>query len=140
MSPQTAAALTGFVGVCLLAGWLAGFRNRAYVAWLGLAFVALGGFLLALAKQKEAQEMGAADPRLALVMKVLLFVWLAAFVISLIVALRETSRRLRELRESHEAAAAGLLEVLRASREADEQSESAGAEGEGEGPSGEDET
>ena len=140
MSPQTAAALTAFVGICLLAGWLSGFRHRSYVGWLGLAFLALGGFLLALAKQKEAQEMGAPDPRWAMAMKVLLFVWLAAFLIALVAAVRETSRRLRELRESHQAAAEGLLEMLRASREADEQSESAEAEGEGEGPAGEDET
>lgn len=140
MSPQTAAALTAFVGICLLAGWLSGFRHRSYVGWLGLAFLALGGFLLALAKQKEAQEMGAADPRWAIAMKVLLFVWLAAFLIALVSAVRETFRRLRELRESHQAAAEGLLEMLRASREADEQSESAGAEDEGEGPAGEDET
>ncbi len=140
MSPQTAAALTGFLGVCLLAGWLAGFRNRSYVGWLGLAFVALGGFLLALAEQKEAREMGAADPRLTVLIKVLLFVWLGAFLLSLIAAVRETVRRLRELRESHQAAADGLLEMLRASREADEQSQSAGAEDEGEGPPGEDET
>jgi hypothetical protein len=136
MSPYTAAGLTAFVGICLLAGWLSGFRNRSYVGWLGLAFVVLAGFLVALGKQKEAQEIGAADARLATVVKVLLFVWLAAFLMALIAAVSETSRRLRELRESHRAAAEGLLEIMRAS---DKREDEAGpAEEEGEGPSGED--
>ncbi len=140
MSPQMAAGLTAFVGVCLIAGWISGFRNRAYVGWLGLAFLALAGFLLALGKHKEAQQTGATDPRLATAVKVLLFAWVAAFVVSMVAAVRETSRRLKELRANHEAAAEGLLEIVRTSKEREARSGPAGAEDEGEGSSGEGET
>ena len=140
MSPQVAAGLTAFVGICLIAGWITGFRNRAYVGWLGLAFLALAAFLLVLGKHKEAQETGAADPRLATAVKVLLLVWVAAFVLSMVAAVRETSRRLKELRASHETAAEGLLEIMQASREHEARPGPAGAEDEGEGASGEDET
>jgi hypothetical protein len=140
MSPQVAAGLTAFVGICLIAGWITGFRNRAYVGWLGLAFLALAGFLLALGKHKEAQETGAADPRLATAVKVLLFVWVAAFLVSMVAAVRETSRRLKELRASHEAAEEGLLEIMRGRQEHETRPGPAGAEDEGEGSSGEDKT
>ena len=135
MTPQFAAGLTGFVGICLIAGWISGFRNRSYVGWLGLAFLALSGFLVALGKVREAQEFGASNPRLGLVAKALFVVWVGAFVLALVAALRETSRRLKDLRTSHEAEAEGFLEIVRATQEKEgealpEKSEEAGSAGE----------
>ena len=53
MSPQLAGGLTALVGMCMVAGWLAAFRNRAYLGLLGLGFLTISGFLLALAKAIE---------------------------------------------------------------------------------------
>jgi MFS family permease len=117
MSPQLAAGLVAFVGICLLAGWFTGFKNRSSVGWLGLAFLGLAGFLMALGKAREAQELGRAAPAMAALARALLIVGVAALLLSAVSAVRETARRLREIKESHEAAAEGLLEVMRAARE-----------------------
>jgi len=137
MSPQLAAGLTGFVGICLIAGWVAGFRNRSYVGWLGLAFLALSGFLVALGKVREAQEFGMSSPRLALLTKLLLLVWIGAFVLAFVAAVRETSQRLKELRASHEAAAEGFLEIVRAAQQ--KEGEAQAEQPAGEGSAGEEE-
>jgi len=131
MSPELIAGLTAFVGLCLVTGWFVGFRNRGYVGWLGVAFIALAGFLLSVARNRQAQELGAVDPRLAILTKVLLFVWLAALVASLGAAIGETRRRLKELKESHQAAAEGFLEAMRAAREGKGNSGMQAGEGEG---------
>jgi ABC-type Fe3+ transport system permease subunit len=126
MTPQLAAGLTAFVGICLLAGWVTGFRNRSYVGLLGLAFIGLSGFLLAAARARAAQEIGRPEPAMATLARVLLFVWLAALLLSAVSAVREAARRLREVRESHEEAAQGLLELVRASRERGEETQPEG--------------
>ena len=128
MTPQLAAGLTAFVGLCLLAGWVTGFRHRAYVGWLGLAFCVLAGFLLALGRVREAEEIGGSDPRMAMLVKVLLFVWVAALMLAAGTAVAETLRRLRELRNGHQEAAEALVEMVRARRELEES--------EGEAPDG----
>ncbi|HUU53389.1 MAG TPA: hypothetical protein VMY87_00585 [Armatimonadota bacterium] len=138
MSPQLAAGLTAFVGACLLAGWVTGFRHRAYVGWLGLAFLVLAGFLLALGSLREAEALGGSDPRMATLVKVLLFVWVGALLLSAAAAVGETARRLRELRASHETAREAFLEMARARREGAEEPEEEGADRPG--PSEEDET
>ncbi len=138
MSPQLAAGLTAFVGVCLLAGWITGFRNRAYVGWLGLAFLALAGFLLALGTLRETEGLGGSDPRMRLLVKVLLVVWVGALLLSAAAAVRETLRRLTELRASHEAAAEAFLEMTRVSRA--EESEGEGSDRQGPSEQKQDET
>jgi hypothetical protein len=122
LSPELAAGLTAFVGICLVAGWVTGFRHRSYVGWLGLAFLGLAGFVLALARAKEAQEMGVPSPGLQWAIRVLLVVWLASFLIAGVSAVRETVWRLRALRREHLEAAEALLELVRASQEAEEES------------------
>ncbi|MCJ7751591.1 MAG: hypothetical protein MUQ65_10940 [Armatimonadetes bacterium] len=117
MSPQLAAGLTAFVGLCLVAGWVTGFRHRAYVGWLGLAFCVLAGFLLALGRVREAEAIGGSDPRMAMLCKALLFVWVGALLFAAGTAVAETLRRLRELRNGHREAAEVLLEMVRARRE-----------------------
>ena len=117
MTPQFAASLTGFVGLCLLAGWVTGFRNRSYVGWLGLAFVALAGFLIAIGRARDLQEIGHASRGITALVLVLLVAWIGALLLSAFSAIQETARRLREIRQSHEAAAEGLLELMRASAE-----------------------
>ena len=57
MSPQLAAGLTALVGICMVAGWLAAFRNRAYLGLLGLGFLAISGFLLSLANARAAEDL-----------------------------------------------------------------------------------
>jgi hypothetical protein len=128
MTPQFAAGMVAFVGICLLAGWFTGFRNRSYVGWLGLAFLVLAGSVMAGAKAKEAQDLAMASPGLAIAAKALLFAAVVAFLLSAVSAIRETARRLRQIKESHDAAAEGLLELMRAAREreAEKQTEGGG--------------
>jgi hypothetical protein len=117
ITPQFAAGLIAFVGICLLAGWITGFRNRSYVGWLGLAFVGLAGFLVAAGKVREAKELGGTNLGMAALGKLLIVVWVGALVLSAVSAVKETTRRLREIRAGHEAATEGLLEMMRASQE-----------------------
>jgi hypothetical protein len=117
MTPQFAAGMVAFVGICLLAGWFTGFRNRSYVGWLGLTFLALAGSVMAGAKAKEAKDLAMASPGLATAAKVLLLSAVIAFLLSAVSAIRETVRRLRQIKEGHDAAAEGLLELMRAARE-----------------------
>ncbi len=128
ITAQFAAGLVGFLGLCLLAGWVTGFRNRSYVGWLGLAFVALAGFLAAAGKAREAKELGGSAPAMAMAGKALLVVFAIALVLSAIAAIRETSRRLREIKEGHLAAAEGLLEMMRAGQEPSEKAELPGGD------------
>jgi MFS family permease len=123
MSPQLTAALTGFAGLCLVAGWMSGFRNRSYVGWLGLAFLALSGSLWCAGAANEARELGGSAPQMSLLAKALLAVSGAAFVIALVAAVQETRRRLRELREGHAASVEAMLGMLQASREKEEELE-----------------
>jgi len=120
LSPELAAGLTAFVGICLIAGWVTGFRHRSYVGWLGLAFLGLAGFVLALSRAREAQDMGAPSAGLQWAVRVLLVVWLASFVIAGVSAVRETARRLRALRQDHLEAAEALLELVKASQAAEQ--------------------
>jgi Zn-dependent protease len=108
---------------------MTGFRHRSYVGWLGLAFVGLAGFVLALARASEAQELGARDPAMEWLVRVLLAVWLGSFLVAAVTAVRETARRLRELRRGHIEAAEALLELARASHEAEQRAQEAEPEG-----------
>lgn len=117
MTPQFAAGLVALVGICLLAGWLSGLRNRSYVGWLGLAFLALAGAVMAGAEAKEARDLAARSSMLGFAAKGLLFAAAAAFLLATVAAVRETTRRLRQIKEDHDAAAEGLLELVRAARE-----------------------
>lgn len=117
MTPQLAAGLTAFVGICLLAGWASGFRNRSYVGWLGIAFLALAGWVMVAAKAKEAKDLHLASPGLLVAANVFLLCGAGAFLLAAASAVRETARRLREMRQSHDEAAQGLLEFVRASHE-----------------------
>jgi TRAP-type C4-dicarboxylate transport system permease small subunit len=101
----------------MLAGWLSAFRHRAYLGWLGLAFLTLSGSILAHDKVKVAQELGAAAPQLRLAAQALLVVCAVCFVLAVVMAVQESIRRLRELRERHEAAEEALLAMVQASRE-----------------------
>ncbi len=60
MSPQFAAGLTGLAGLCMVAGWVTAFRNRAYLGWLGFAFLCLSGFLWT---GNRARDLGVPDNR-----------------------------------------------------------------------------
>ena len=135
MTPQLAAGMVAFVGICLLAGWFTGFRNRSYVGWLGVAFLLLAGSVMAGAKAKEAKDLAMASSGLATAAKALLFAAAVAFLLSAVSAVRETARRLRQIQEGHEAAAEGLLELMRAAREreAEKQPESDGTSSPGDG-------
>ncbi|MBE9566007.1 MAG: hypothetical protein IMF16_04585 [Proteobacteria bacterium] len=117
ISPQLAAGLTAFVGLCMLAGWLSAFRHRAYLGWLGLAFLTLSGSILAHDKVKVAQDLGAAAPQMRLVAQALLVVCAVCFVLAVVMALQESIRRLHELREQHRAAEEALVAMAQASRE-----------------------
>jgi hypothetical protein len=123
MSPELVAGLTAFAGACLLAGWVSGFRNRAYVGWLGLAFLMLSGSLWCARSAREAQEAGLGSPDMSLLTRVLLVVSVAAFLFALVAAIQETRRRLRKIKEDHEDSVEAMLTLLQASRERDEDSD-----------------
>lgn len=137
MSPQLAAGLTGFVGLCMLAGWLSAFRNRFYLGWLGLAFLSLAGAIWGSGRAEAARALGGSDPRATLLAQVLFIVCVVAFLLALVSAVRETGRRVREIKERHAAAEEALLAMIRASRDREDK---AGLAGDEEGPSNEDDS
>jgi len=117
MSPQLAAGLTAFAGLCMVAGWVTAFRNRGYLGLLGAAFLLLAGFLLALGRARATQEIGEASDQMVLLSRVLLAACILSFLLAIVSAARETSRRLREVRQGYREAEEAMLEIVRASRE-----------------------
>lgn len=117
MSPQLAAGLTAFAGLCMVAGWVTAFRNRGYLGLLGAAFLLLAGFLLALGRARATQEMGEASDQMVLLSRALLAACILSFLLAIVSAARETSRRLREVRQGYREAEEAMLEIVKASRE-----------------------
>jgi len=121
MAPaQLAAAFAGFVGICMVVGWLTAFRNRAYLGWLGFAFLTFSGSLLSASRANQDRALGIANPQLALLAKVFLAACLLCFLFAVIAAVRETSRRLQDIRARHQAAEEALLSMIQAQRETPE--------------------
>lgn len=119
MSPQLAASLTALVGVSMVAGWLSAFRNRAYLGWLGFAFLTFSASLLAAARASQDQALGMANPHMALLAKVLLGACALCFLLALVAAAQETSRRLQDIRTRHQAAEEALLAMMQAQQRRD---------------------
>lgn len=117
MSPQLAAGLTAFAGLCMVAGWVTAFRNRGYLGLLGVAFLLLAGFLLALGRARATQETGEATDQMVLLSRVLLAACMLSFVLAIVSAARETSRRLREIRGGYREAEEAMLDMVKASLE-----------------------
>lgn len=135
MSPQLAAGITGVIGLCMVAGWMSAFRNRAYLGLLGLSFLTLSGFFLSAGRAREAQELSIDAPGMLLLARTLLVACLVFFLLAAIAAARETARRLREIRTSHREAEEAMLEMFKAAvnkeREADSRATDADAGSEG---------
>ena len=112
--PRVVASLISFVGICMIAGWLSAFRNRAYLGWLGLAFVTFGGSLLAADKGGAAQVLGASGHQFMLWARVLFVTSMISGLLAAISAVQETRRRLRELQQRHRDAAQAILELTKA--------------------------
>ncbi|MCJ7822873.1 MAG: hypothetical protein MUQ26_07350, partial [Armatimonadetes bacterium] len=117
MSPELAAGLTAFAGLCMVAGWITAFRNRGYLGLLGVAFLMLAGFLLALGRARATQDTGEASDQIILLSRVLLAVCILAFTLAIVSAARETSRRLREIRQGYREAEEAMLDIVKASLE-----------------------
>ena len=100
---QLAAAALVFIGVCLLAGFATGFRERAYLGWLGLSFLTLAADLFLPRDGFRAAKLA------------LLILTLLLFALAFIAAARETARRLREIRQRQTA----FEEQIRAMLEAE---------------------
>ena len=115
MTPRLAAGLTTVVGLSMLAGWLSAFRNRAYLGWLGLAFMSVSGYLLAYDKGQEARSFGLPVGNAALAQKLFLLLCAIAFVLAIVAAARETVHRIREIQAGQRAAEEAMLEILKAS-------------------------
>jgi len=124
MNPRLAASLTTIVGLSMLAGWLSAFRNRAYLGWLGLAFMSMSGYLMAYDRAQSAKAFGLPTGGPALAQKICLLVALIGFLCSLVAAVRETRRRIREIHEGHRAAEEALFEMMKASAEQEARAES----------------
>lgn len=138
MSPQLAAGITGVIGLCMVAGWMSAFRNRAYLGLLGLSFLALSGFFLSAGRVRAAQELSIDAPGMLLLARTLLVACLVFFLLAAAAAARETARRLREIRTSHREAEEAMLEMFKAAAEKERDADSratdadAGSEGESE--------
>ena len=124
MNPRLAASLTTIVGLSMLAGWLSAFRNRAYLGWLGLAFMSMSGYLMAYDRAQSAKAFGLSTGGAVLAQKICLLLAFIGFFCSVIAAVRETKRRIREIQEGHQAAEQALLEMMKASAEHDARAES----------------
>jgi len=94
-------AFSIFLGVCALGGFLTSFRERGYLGWFGLACLLAGGGLL----------LGDSGRR------VLLWLALAAGLAAVLSAVRETTRRLRAIRDQQAAREAQLLAMVQAERD-----------------------
>lgn len=112
----------------MLAGWLSAFRHRAYLGWLGLAFLTLSGSILVHDKVKVAQELGAAATQMRLAAQALLVVCAVCFVLAAVMAVQESVRRLRELKERHRSAEEALVAMMQASREKEARAEAEAAD------------
>ncbi|MDH4178949.1 MAG: hypothetical protein OEV33_00445 [Armatimonadota bacterium] len=123
MSPQLAAGLTALVGICMVAGWVTAFRNRAYLGLLGLAFLALSGFLWTGGKARVAGEMELGDPQMLLLARALLAACLVLFLLAALAAARETTRRVHEIRSGYREAEGAMLEMVKASLEKEKKAE-----------------
>lgn len=115
--PRVVASLISFVGICMIAGWLSAFRNRAYLGWLGLAFVTIGGCLLAADKAETAQALGGSGHQFILWARVLFAASVISGLLAIISAVQESRRRLRELQQRHRDAAEAILELTKAQLE-----------------------
>jgi hypothetical protein len=124
MSPQLAAGLTAFAGLCMVAGWVTAFRNRGYLGLLGVAFLILAGFLLVLGRARATQETGAASAQMVLLSRVLLAACILSFLLAVISAARETARRLREIRTGYREAEEAMLDMVKASLEKEAEADS----------------
>jgi hypothetical protein len=132
VTPRLAATLTTIVGLSMLAGWLSAFRNRAYLGWLGLAFMAVSGYLMAYDVAQNAKTYSLPIGGAALAQKICLLICAIAFLLAVMAAARETRRRLREIKEGHRAAEEALLEMLRSSAAKEAaKSEGGGADADG---------
>ena len=123
MSPQLAAGLTALVGICMVAGWLAAFRNRAYLGLLGLGFLAISGFLLSLANARAAEDLGADNSQAVLLARVLFAACVLLFLLAAVAAIRETARRMRAIRTSYREAEEAMLEMVQASIDKEQEAE-----------------
>ena len=117
MSARLAASLTTIVGLSMLAGWLSAFRNRAYLGWLGLAFMSVSGYLFALDHLRLAHQLKQPHAGASIAANAFLIVCLVAFLLSLLTAVQETLRRIREIKGSHRAAEEALLAMMQAAHE-----------------------
>ncbi len=136
MSPQLAAVLTTIVGLSMLAGWLSAFRNRAYLGWLGLAFLCISGYVLAVDRTRAAHELGLSGAGTGQAARALLAVCIISFVLSLLSAARETVRRIRDIQAGHRAAEEALLAMISAERDGEEEREPEDGEGDAHSDSG----
>jgi len=120
LSPQAVATLLIVAGLSMVAGWAVAFRNRYYLALLGLFFLTLAGALLAADKVRHAQQFGASEPGLATLAKAL-FISAAVFMaLALVAAVQEVRRRLAEMRESYRAAEEAFMAMAQAAKEKQE--------------------
>jgi len=123
MSPELAAGLTAFAGLCMVAGWATAFRNRGYLGLLGVAFLVLAGFLLVLGMARGTQETGEANAQMVLLSRVLLAACILLFLLAVVSAARETARRLREIRTGYREAEEAMLDIVKASLEKEAEAE-----------------
>ncbi|NIM04358.1 MAG: hypothetical protein GTO55_00860, partial [Armatimonadetes bacterium] len=87
------------VGLSLVAGFLSQFRERGYVGWLGLSFLALAAAAFWSASNETARNYA-------------MIVAGVFFVFSFYSAVQQTRERLAEIRRRHEAFEEQMLAML----------------------------
>ena len=102
-------------GVSMLAGWFVAFRNRPYLAALGVFFLALAASLMIYDKAGGASlavagKAGTAiAPGMKWALRGTILLAVAAFVAAVVLAVRETQQRMRDVRAHYQAAAEALM-------------------------------
>jgi len=107
------------VGLSLIVGFLRQFRERGYVGWLGLCFMALAGAAFISSRMHEAMRLqqkalaAAAMQQRNIVMAVAGIL----FVISFISAVQQTRQRIADIKRRQESIEEQMLAMLEVERE-----------------------
>jgi hypothetical protein len=103
-------------GLSMLAGWWVAFRNRPYLGLLGLSFLSLAGYVMAREAVAQAVASLTPNPLMGWVEIAALVICVMLFAAATVAAVKESQRRMREVREHFRAVEEGLMAMLEEER------------------------